>query len=71
MSLTPVKTNKSGQVTNNTFTPGNPGSAVAVRVFYTYQFIVPWVSQVLNPGGNGVVLESTVVFQNEPYPTAG
>jgi len=69
MSLTPVQVNKSGQVTNSSFTPGGPGSAVAVRVFYTYNFIVPWVSLILNPSGNGVVLQSTVVFENEPYPT--
>jgi len=70
MTLAPVTVNKKGQVTNNTFTPGGPGSAVAVRVFYTYQFTIPWVSFLLNPNGNGVVLQSTVVFQNEPYPTA-
>jgi Flp pilus assembly protein TadG len=69
MSLNPVQVNKKGQVTNNAFTPGSPGSAVAVRVFYTYNFFVPWVSLILNPNGNGVVLEATVVFENEPYPT--
>ena len=69
MSLPPLTKDKNGNVTNNTFSPGNPNSAVAVRVAYTYHFFVPLVAQFLNPGGNGVVLLSTVVFKNEPYPT--
>jgi len=70
MSLPPLTTDTNGNVTNNTFAPGTPNSAVAVRVAYTYHFFVPLVAQFLNPGGNGVVLLSTVVFKNEPYPTA-
>jgi len=69
MSLPAVQTDKKGNVTNANFAPGGPGSAVAVRVFYTYHFVVPWVSFMLNPNGNGVILQSTVVFQNEPFPT--
>jgi len=72
-TMTPaaVTTDKSGNVTNNAWVPGGPNAAVDVRVFYTYHFMVPFVSQLLNPGGSGVLLTSTVVFKNEPYPVAG
>jgi Flp pilus assembly protein TadG len=69
MSPAPLTKDKNGNVTNNAFTPGTANSAVAVRVAYTYHFFLPFVAQFLNPGGNGVVLLSTVVFKNEPYPT--
>ena len=59
---------KNGNVTNNSWVPGGPGAAVDVRTFYTYHFVLPFVANVLNPGGNGVVLQSTVIFKNEPYP---
>jgi Flp pilus assembly protein TadG len=67
----PVTKDKNGKVTNNTWGPGGPGAAVDVRAFYTYHFFLPFVANVLNPSGNGVVLQSTVIFKNEPYPVAG
>lgn len=72
-TMTPaaVTKDKSGNVTNSAWVPGGPGAAVDVRVFYTYHFFLPFVANVLNPGGGGVVLQSTVIFKNEPYPVAG
>ena len=70
MSPAALTRDKTGKVTNNAFVPGGPNAAVAVRVAYTYHFMVPWVDSILDSGGNGVVLLSTVVFKNEPYPTA-
>jgi len=69
-TMTPaaVTKDKSGNVTNSAWTPGGPGAAVDVRTFYTYHFFLPFVANVLNPGGGGVVLQSTVIFKNEPYP---
>jgi Flp pilus assembly protein TadG len=71
MSPNAVTKDKSGNVTNNSWVPGGPGVAVDVRTFYTYHFFLPFVANILNPGGNGVVLQSTVIFKNEPYPVAG
>jgi Flp pilus assembly protein TadG len=69
-TMTPaaVTKDKTGKVTNSSWVPGGPGAAVDVRTFYTYNFVLPFVANVLNPGGNGVVLQSTVIFKNEPYP---
>jgi Flp pilus assembly protein TadG len=69
-TMTPaaVTKDKSGNVTNSSWVPGGPGAAVDVRTFYTYQFFLPFVANILNPGGGGVVLQSTVIFKNEPYP---
>lgn len=68
MNPAAVTKDKTGKVTNNAWTPGGPGAAVDVRTFYTYHFVLPFVANVLNPGGSGVVLQSTVIFKNEPYP---
>ncbi len=67
MNPNAVTKNAQGTVTNNSWVPGGPGAAVDVRTFYTYHFFLPFVANVLNPGGNGVVLQSTVIFKNEPY----
>jgi len=63
---------KTGKPVNN-FSPGVPNNAVAVRVSYVYNFMVPWVGSLLMSSGgspNSARLLSTVVFKNEPYPTA-
>jgi Flp pilus assembly protein TadG len=60
---------KTGKPVTN-FTPGSPNSAVAVRVTYIYNFMVPWEGTLLmgaTPGSARLV--TTVVFKNEPYPT--
>jgi hypothetical protein len=60
---------KTGKPVSN-FSPGTPSSAVAVRVSYVYNFMVPWEGSLLYGAKPGTArLESTVVFQNEPYPT--
>ncbi len=71
MNPTAVTKDKNGNVTNTSWVPGGPGVAVDVRTFYTYHFFLPFVASILNPGGSGVVLQSTVIFKNEPYPVAG
>ena len=70
--LQPLIDPKTGKPVTN-FTPGTPNSAVAVRVSYTYNFMVPWVGSLLMSSAgsaNSARLQSTVVFKNEPYPTA-
>jgi Flp pilus assembly protein TadG len=66
-NLQSIQFDKSGKMTNNAFSAGGPNQYVAVRVGYTYQFMVPWVGNIMHPGG-GVFLLSTVVFKNEPFP---
>lgn len=76
--------NATGVGTQCPFNSGQGTDIVAVQVSYPYHFIVPWVSSCLTPGGNcwvgpgsangtatgtGVVLLiSTVVMKNEPFP---
>lgn len=71
-SLPPLVDPKTGKPVSN-FTPGVPNNAVAVRVSYVYNFMVPWVGSLLYSTATSPTsarLESTVVFKNEPYPTA-
>ncbi len=61
---------KTGKPVTN-FVPGVQNNAVAVRVSYVYNFMVPWVGSLLYShaaGPSSARLESTVVFKNEPYP---
>jgi len=69
--LPPMIDPKTGKPITN-FSPGVPNNAVAVRVTYVYNFMVPWVGSLLmSTGGspNSARLSSTVIFKNEPYPT--
>jgi Flp pilus assembly protein TadG len=67
-----------------TFTPGSGGNIVGVQVSYARPYIVPWVGSCLTGGscwtgplsgrGSGggtqtTLLVSTVIFQNEPFPS--
>jgi Flp pilus assembly protein TadG len=64
----PAMYDKAGKPTTQ-FTPGGPGQIVAARVSYRYQFIAPLVGQFFSPdGSNSILLMTTVVFKNEPYP---
>jgi Flp pilus assembly protein TadG len=60
--------NAAGRPTTQ-FAPGGPGQIVAARISYRYRFIAPLVGRMFNPdGSNSILLMSTVVFKNEPYP---
>ena len=53
-----------------TFQPGGPNDIVAVRVFYEWDLITPWISQPLaNMAGNRHLLQASAVFRNEPFGT--
>ncbi|HVM79970.1 MAG TPA: TadE/TadG family type IV pilus assembly protein [Stellaceae bacterium] len=65
--IAPLQFDRNGKMTNATFSAGGPSDYVAVRVGYTYQFMTPWVAQIMYPSG-GIFLLSTVVFKNEPFP---
>lgn len=50
------------------FEPGGPNEIVAVRVFYEWDLITPYLSQPLvNMAGNKHLLQSNAVFRNEPF----
>ncbi len=50
------------------FQPGGPNDIVAVRVFYEWDLITPFLSQPLvNMAGNKHLLQSNAVFRNEPF----
>ena len=51
------------------FSAGNPGDIVAVQVSYNRPFIVPWVGGLLSIASDSqhTLLQSTVVFRNEPF----
>jgi Flp pilus assembly protein TadG len=65
------------------FTPGSGGNIVGVQVSYARPYIIPWVGACLtggscwtgrgsSSGGAGTqstLLVSTVIFQNEPFPS--
>lgn len=53
-----------------TYEPGGPNDIVAVRVFYEWDLITPWISQPLaNMAGNRHLLQASAVFRNEPFGT--
>ena len=52
------------------FQPGGPNEIVAVRVFYEWDLITPFLSKPLqNMAGNKHLLETSAVFRNEPFGT--
>lgn len=51
------------------FNGGNAGDIVAVQVSYERPFIIPWVGSMLSLASDSqhTLLQSTVVFRNEPF----
>ncbi len=61
-----------GNLIGNQFTPGNSSQITIIRVSYRWQFLTPLVSNALSTDGTGgVLLLSTMAFQNEPYELGG
>jgi Flp pilus assembly protein TadG len=62
---------QNGQLQNNfTFTPGNPGDIVVVRLMYqwpVYVSLLGLASALSNMSGNNNLLMATASFRNEPY----
>jgi Flp pilus assembly protein TadG len=84
VSFTPCTTVDSTQPGYCTFTNAAGTQIVGIQVSYDRSFIVPWVGACLtggscwfgagtatgsNPGTNAVRLMSTVIIQNEPFPS--
>jgi Flp pilus assembly protein TadG len=62
---------QNGQLQNNfTFSPGNPGDIVIVRLMYQWPVYVSLLglsSALSNMSGNNHLLMATAAFRNEPY----
>jgi len=64
---TTVATDGAGNLTGSgTFTPGTTGQDVVVQVAWNRPYIIPWVGNLVNPGG-GNFMVSTFAFRNELY----
>lgn len=65
--------NAQGNVTNNwSYSPGNPGDIVVMRVMYLWPVVLGPLGFTLANQSNGkLLLMSTAVFKNEPYLPAG
>jgi len=62
-----VTRNSNGALVSAGFSAGTPGQIVVVTVTYNYPFFTPWVGNLVGNGNDTAFLQSTVVFQNEPY----
>jgi Flp pilus assembly protein TadG len=62
---------QNGQIQNNfTFSPGNPGDIVVVRLMYQWPVFVSLLglsNALSNMSGNSNLLMATAAFRNEPY----
>jgi Flp pilus assembly protein TadG len=56
-----------GALVSAGFSPGTQGQILVVTVTYNYSFFTPWIGGLVGNGTNSAFLQSTVVFQNEPY----
>jgi Flp pilus assembly protein TadG len=65
----PPKRDKYGNLISAGFSAGSSRQIIAVQVTYNYQFYTQWVASYLGGGTNSAFLSSTVVFQNEPFPS--
>jgi Flp pilus assembly protein TadG len=62
---------QNGQLQNNfTFSPGNPGDIVVVRLMYqwpVYVSLLGLANSLSNMSGNNNLMMATAAFRNEPY----
>jgi Flp pilus assembly protein TadG len=66
----PVLTYSNGKVTNQwSWSPGNAGQVVIVRVMYDWPVFGPAVLGLSNQPDGGHLLIAVAVFKNEPFPT--
>lgn len=56
-----------GKPTNFVFQPGGPSQITAMRASATYNFITPFLTDILQPDGKPVILVGFSIFKNEPF----
>lgn len=67
-----IQLDEEGNLTGAQFSPGNSGQITIVRVSYRWQFLTPVMGELLSSDGSGgLLLLSTMAFQNEPYELGG
>ena len=59
--------NTSGVPTNFTFEPGGSAEITAMRASATHDFITPFLTNILQPSGDPVILVGFTIFKNEPF----
>lgn len=63
-----------GNLVSQGFDPAGSSDVVLIRVVYRYQFLTPFMSEMImeeGSGNNSMRIVSTVVIQNEPYEFGG
>ena len=69
---TSIQLDEEGNMTGARFSPGDSGQITVVRVSYRWKFLTPMVGRFLSSDGSGgILLLSTMAFQNEPYELNG
>jgi Flp pilus assembly protein TadG len=63
----PLELDEDGEIVNTTFVPGGSGAVTVVRAMYRWEFMTPFIAEVIPAGFGGHLIVSTVAFQNEPY----
>lgn len=67
-----LQLDEDGNLAEAQFSPGDSGEITVVRVSYRWQYLTPLIGGLLAPDGSGgVLLLSTLAFQNEPYELGG
>ena len=64
---TPPTRDSNGNFISSGFSPGSQTQILVVTVTYNYPFFTPWVGGLLGGSTKSALLQSTVVFRNEPY----
>ena len=67
----PARDPKTGLLIPVGFNAGAREDIIAVQVTYDYKFFTLWIGQQLGDSMQSAFLMSTVVFQNEPFPSGG
>jgi Flp pilus assembly protein TadG len=62
-----TRNNTTGALISAGFSAGTPTQILVVTVTYNYPFFTPWIGNLVGNGTGSAFLQSTVVFQNEPY----
>jgi Flp pilus assembly protein TadG len=66
VNTTPTR-DANGNFVSSGFSAGTAGQILVVTVSYNYPFFTPWIGRLVGGASQSALLESVVVFQNEPY----
>ncbi|WP_245689529.1 TadE/TadG family type IV pilus assembly protein [Roseospirillum parvum] len=70
ITLTP-DLDEDGELESPVFQPGGAEEIVVIRSVYKWNFLVPFIGNLISPNGDSYYLmQATAVFRNEPYETS-